>query len=66
MPDEFVDLAPKPLRQIARILLNSYFKRMKYVCQNATGIIAVSKKYLEYGLLFAERSFSFNRRRFSL
>ncbi|MBW2662076.1 MAG: glycosyltransferase family 4 protein [Deltaproteobacteria bacterium] len=59
-PDEFVDLAPKPLRGIARLLLYNYFKRMKYICQNATGIIAVSKSYLNYALSFAKRSIGSN------
>lgn len=59
-PDELVDLAPKPLRGIARLLLYSYFKRMKYICQNATGIIAVSESYLDYGLSFAKRQLGSN------
>ena len=59
-PDELVDLAPKPLRGIARLLLYAYFKRMEYICQNATGIVAVSKSYLDYGLSFAKRQLGSN------
>jgi len=54
-PDEFVELAPKRLRWLARLLLRNSFKRMSFICKNATGIIAMSKRQLQYGLSFAGR-----------
>ncbi|MFH2067785.1 MAG: glycosyltransferase family 4 protein [Pseudomonadota bacterium] len=59
-PDEFVDLAPKPFRKLVRLILYSYFKDMEYICRNATGIIAVSKSFLEYGISFANRKIGLN------
>jgi glycosyltransferase involved in cell wall biosynthesis len=54
-PDEFVDLAPKPLRSIAKLFLYPYFEKMRRICMEATGIIAVSGSFLNYGLCFANR-----------
>jgi glycosyltransferase involved in cell wall biosynthesis len=55
-PDEFVDLSPKPLRPVAKLVLRSYFKKMKFLCENAAAIIGVSKSYRDYGLQFAGRA----------
>lgn len=57
-PDEFVDLAPRWLRPWMRILLFPYFRAMAYICRNATGIIGVSRSFLQYGLTFAGRGAS--------
>lgn len=54
-PDEFVRLAPSPARWIARLILSSYFKKMEFLCKNATGIIGISDRKLDYGLSFAAR-----------
>jgi len=54
-PDEFVELAPKRLRWLARLFLRNSFKRMGFICKNATGIIAMSERQLQYGLSFAGR-----------
>lgn len=55
-PDEFVDIAPKPLRWAARIALDGYFRKMEFICRNVTGIIGTSQKKLGYALRFARRS----------
>jgi glycosyltransferase involved in cell wall biosynthesis len=54
-PDEFVNLAPPSLRWFLRLILQGSFKRMSYLCKNATGIIAMSRRQLDYGLSFAAR-----------
>jgi len=54
-PEEFVDLAPKPARFIARILLSSYFKKIRYICANVSGILGISKRQLAYGMKFSNR-----------
>lgn len=54
-PDEFVDLAPKFLRQFVRVLMTPYFKNMTYICKNATAIIGVSRSFRDYALSFAQR-----------
>ena len=55
-PEEFVDLAPKPIRPFAKLLLNGYFKRIDYICRNVQGIIGVSERQLNYGLKYAKRA----------
>jgi glycosyltransferase involved in cell wall biosynthesis len=54
-PDEFVDLAPKPLRGIARAVLRPAFTKMKGICSGSAGIIGVSQRQVNYGLRFATR-----------
>jgi glycosyltransferase involved in cell wall biosynthesis len=54
-PEEFVDLAPKPLRPLARLALHSYFEKMKFIAREASGIIGVSRRQLDYGLKYAGR-----------
>lgn len=55
-PDEFVDLAPKFLRQFVRVLMTPYFKSMAYICTNATAIIGVSRSFRDYALSFSQRN----------
>jgi len=54
-PDEFLNLAPDSLKWLLRLILQGSFKQMSYICRNATGIIAMSRRQLDYGLLFAAR-----------
>lgn len=54
-PDELRDRAPRGLRWLGRMLLFRSFQNMRYVCREATGIMAVSRRFMEYGLSFAER-----------
>lgn len=55
-PDEFVNLAPTSLRWLLRLILHGSFRRMSNICKNATGIIAMSRRQLDYGLSFAKRA----------
>lgn len=54
-PDEFVDLAPVPLRGLARWVLGPAFRKMQDVCAHSRAIVAVSERQLNYGLRFANR-----------
>ncbi len=54
-PDELVDAVPSLLRPLAKLFLRGAFKKMQYICKNATGIIGVSKNFQEYALKFAGR-----------
>lgn len=54
-PDELVDILPKPMRWMGRILLNGSFKAMTETCQKCDGIMGVSNDFIEYGLKFAGR-----------
>ena len=55
-PDELVNLAPSILRPLARLMLLRSYASMKYVCQNAAGVMGVSQSYVDYGLKFAKRN----------
>lgn len=59
-PDEFVDLAPKFLRPIAKLILFRYYRKMDFICKNATGLIAMSKRQHDYAFGFAKREFNKN------
>jgi len=54
-PEEFVDLAPKMLRRLARVALHRQFSSMNYICRQATGIVGTGAKFLDYGLKYAGR-----------
>ncbi len=54
-PDEMRDLAPKPLRWFAELLLQGAYKRMQYVCQNVDGIMGISQNDINFGLRFSKR-----------
>jgi glycosyltransferase involved in cell wall biosynthesis len=55
-PEEFVDLAPKPVRPLARVMLSGAFRKIEYICSNVDGIIGISQRQLEYGLRYSGRS----------
>lgn len=65
-PDELRDIAPKPLRKLAQLFLSGAYRKMKYVCQNVTGIMGVAEKQVDYGLGFANRKKSPNDQVFYL
>ncbi|MGE0763265.1 MAG: glycosyltransferase family 4 protein [Bdellovibrionales bacterium] len=54
-PDELKNLAPKPFRPFARLLLNRSYRAMTSFCRQVTGIMAVSERQLSFGLRFAGR-----------
>jgi glycosyltransferase involved in cell wall biosynthesis len=55
-PEEFVDLAPKPMRPLMKILLTKQFRQVYYICSNVDGIIGVANSNLNYGLKYANRA----------
>ncbi len=54
-PEELVDLAPQILRPFARLAFNRAFKRVSFICENVSGIMAMSQRQLDYGLKYANR-----------
>lgn len=54
-PDIFLEQVPKFFRQVAKLVLTSYFKRTKKIFQNTYSITAVSEKYLDWALKYAGR-----------
>jgi glycosyltransferase involved in cell wall biosynthesis len=54
-PDELVDLAPKPLRPLARLVLTPMYRQMRFICRNVAGIMAISRRQLDYALRFSGR-----------
>jgi glycosyltransferase involved in cell wall biosynthesis len=49
-PDLFVELAPRPLRPIARLVLAPLFREARAACAGATAIIGVTDPFVEWGL----------------
>lgn len=54
-PEELRNLAPKPMRWLSRIMLSRAYKNMGWVCRQATGIMSISERTVEFGLRFAGR-----------
>lgn len=55
-PDVYVNLFPNVLRPLAKVLLYPMHWMTQKVMQRATGITAISKTYLNWGLKHAQRS----------
>lgn len=54
-PDELVDLFPKPLRPIVRLLFAPMYAQMRRICKRASGIMAISRRQFDYAMKFAGR-----------
>ena len=54
-PDVFVDAVPGGLRLLARAALHGEFTRATRIFRQATAIVAISEKYLEWALRYADR-----------
>ena len=54
-PQELVERAPKLLQPIAKLLLFRAFRKMRHLCQQASGIMGICESYQAYGLKFAGR-----------
>ncbi|MBV6417037.1 MAG: hypothetical protein CMLOHMNK_01670 [Steroidobacteraceae bacterium] len=54
-PDIFVDAVPPVLRGPARLLLSPYFSATRFLLGAATSVVAVSQKYLDWGIERAGR-----------
>jgi glycosyltransferase involved in cell wall biosynthesis len=54
-PDILLTAIPNVIRPIGRLILYPFFNKMKYACQNASGICGVSKEYVQWGINQANR-----------
>jgi glycosyltransferase involved in cell wall biosynthesis len=54
-PDVLMEVAPRPLRWLARILLHGQHSQGEYALRHCTGIIGISSAYLDWGLRIANR-----------
>ncbi len=55
-PDIFVDTAPRPVRPLARFLLQPLFRAARIACENASAIIGVTDAFVEWGLQRGQRT----------
>ena len=49
-PDLYLDAAPKWLRAASHVLLKPYFGMTKFAFSNASAIVGISERYLEWDL----------------
>jgi len=54
-PDEIRDLAPSFARGLAEVFLIGAYRKLRYVCSEASAICGVSRSYLDYGLKHRQR-----------
>src|ERR1700686_2098794 len=54
-PDLYLSAFPNQVRWLARIFLNSEFRRAKHILKSATAIVACSNTYLSWALNYAGR-----------
>jgi len=54
-PDLIAESAPRCLRWAARCVLAGMFREVRFACRNATGIIGVTRRYVEWALNYAAR-----------
>lgn len=54
-PDIFWSVIPRPLHALGNLILYPLTKTVKGICNQATGIMGISKEYLEWGLAYAGR-----------
>lgn len=57
-PDVYINLFPNLLRPLAKVLLYPMQWMTQKVMQRATGIIAISNTYLNWGLNYAQRGYT--------
>ncbi len=55
-PDAIVDLAPKGLRKIAKLALRGVYREAKFAASQATSIIGITDKIVDWGVGFAGRN----------
>jgi len=65
-PDIFVDMAPRPMRPIARVALRSLFKQARTACKQATAITGITDGFVEWGVRQAGRERLDNDRAFPM
>src|SRR5262249_6569773 len=62
-PDEMLDRVPRIMRGAGRLLLSPLFAETRQAMSGAAGIIAISQRFLDWGLEHAGRSRSIDRDR---
>jgi glycosyltransferase involved in cell wall biosynthesis len=55
-PDIFLNLAPPPMRPLARAVLWPYFRLAKYALRHADAVLAINEPFVEWGLGCAGRT----------
>lgn len=55
-PDIYLDILPKKLRHLGRLLMYPLFRMNHEIFSNASGIVGISESYLRWGLDYARRS----------
>jgi glycosyltransferase involved in cell wall biosynthesis len=55
-PDVLMEVAPRPLRWLARIALHGQHSQGEYALRHCTGIVGISAAYLDWGLRIAGRA----------
>jgi glycosyltransferase involved in cell wall biosynthesis len=55
-PDVLMEVAPRALRWLARIILHGQHAQAEFALRNCTGIIGISQEYLAWGLRIAGRA----------
>ena len=57
-PDHYLTLVPRVLRGVFRLLLFTEFKKARFILKSASGITAISRAFLDWGLNYAARGAS--------
>jgi len=65
-PDVFLDLVPKPVRSMARVLLRPSYARLAEACRDADAVVGVTDEFVQWGLARGHRSKSAWDRSFPL
>ena len=61
-PDIFIDeLIPNALKKLARISLFPFYNKIKYILENASGIVGITDPILKWGVNYADRSLDTDR-----
>jgi glycosyltransferase involved in cell wall biosynthesis len=55
-PDVLMEVAPRPLRWLARILLHGQHSLCEYSLRHCAGVVGISDAYLDWGLRIAGRA----------
>jgi glycosyltransferase involved in cell wall biosynthesis len=55
-PDIFLNLAPPPLRPLARAILWPYFRLAKYALRHADAVLAVNEPFVDWGINSGRRA----------
>lgn len=65
-PDIFVNHVPAKFQKVAKIILSNDFRMLKKTMQKASGLIAVTNTFLNWGLKYSNREMNYSDRVFYL